>query len=70
MTVHFENNDIPITMLLDLVEVPHSHSGLHLAEAFTKILEEFGISKKVLISVLKEMYNETHKSIDPQYYAR
>jgi len=57
-------------MLLDLVEVPHSHSGLHLAEAFTKILEEFGISKKVLISVLKEMYNETHKSIDPQYYAR
>ena len=47
VTVHFENNGIPITMLLDLVEVPHSHSGLHLAEAFTKILEEFGISEKV-----------------------
>ena len=45
--VHFENNGIPITMLLNLVEVPHSHSGLHLAKAFTKILEEFGISEKI-----------------------
>jgi hypothetical protein len=34
-------------MLLDLVEVAHSHSGLNLAKAFTQILEEFGISDKV-----------------------
>jgi len=36
-------------MLLDLVEVPRSHSGLNLAAAFAKILEEFGISDKVLL---------------------
>ena len=34
-------------MLLDLVEVAESHSGLNLATAFSKILEDFGISDKV-----------------------
>jgi hypothetical protein len=37
-------------MLLDVVEVPHSHSGLNLAKAFRDILEEFGISEKVSIT--------------------
>jgi hypothetical protein len=34
-------------MLLDLVEVAKSHSGLNLAAAFAKVLEDFGISDKV-----------------------
>jgi hypothetical protein len=34
-------------MLLDIVEVARSHSGLNLAAAFAKILEDFGISDKV-----------------------
>jgi len=34
-------------MLLDIVEVAHSHSGLNLAAAFAKILDDFGISDKV-----------------------
>lgn len=34
-------------MLLDLVEVARSHSGANLAEAFAKVLEEFGIEDKV-----------------------
>jgi hypothetical protein len=34
-------------MLLDLVEVARSHSGLNLAAAFAKVLEDFGISDKV-----------------------
>ena len=34
-------------MLLDIVEVACSHSGFNLAAAFTKMLEEFGISDKV-----------------------
>jgi len=34
-------------MLLDIVEVARSHSGLNLAAAFTKILDDFGISNKV-----------------------
>ena len=47
VSVHFENAGVPISMLLDIVEVPCSHSGLNLATAFARILEDFGISKKV-----------------------
>ena len=47
VTVHFEHNGVPIAMLLDIVEVARSHSGLNLAEAFAKILQDFGISDKV-----------------------
>ncbi|KAF5324406.1 hypothetical protein D9619_011183 [Psilocybe cf. subviscida] len=46
LTVHFEHNGDPVCLLLDLVEVPRSHTGLNLALAFTKILEDFGISQK------------------------
>jgi len=49
VSVHFENEGVPISMLLDLVEVPCSHSGLNLAAAFAKILDDFGISDKVLV---------------------
>jgi hypothetical protein len=48
ITVHFEHEGIPISMLLDLVEVAKSHSGANLAAAFAQVLEEFGISDKVL----------------------
>jgi hypothetical protein len=34
-------------MLLDIVEVAKSHSGLNLAAAFAKILEDFNVSNKV-----------------------
>ena len=47
ITVHLEKNGVPVSMLLDIVEVAHSHSGLNLAAAFTKILDDFGISDKV-----------------------
>ena len=47
VTVHFEKEGVPASMLLDLVEVARSHSGLNLAAAFAKILEDFGISDKV-----------------------
>jgi hypothetical protein len=47
VTVHFENEGVPVSMLLDIVEVACSHSGVNLAAAFSKILEEFGISDKV-----------------------
>lgn len=47
ITVHFEHKGVPISMLLDLVEVPRSHMGINLAEAFEQVLEEFGISDKV-----------------------
>jgi hypothetical protein len=37
-------------MLLDLVEVAKSHSGVNLAAAFAIVLEEFGISDKVRLT--------------------
>ena len=47
VTVHFKNHGKPICMLLDIVEVAKSHSGVNLAAAFAQILDEFGISSKV-----------------------
>jgi hypothetical protein len=46
-TVHFAHEGVPVSMLLDLVEVAQSHSGVNLAEAFAKVLDDFGISDKV-----------------------
>ena len=47
VTVHFEKDGVAVSMLLDIVEVARSHSGLNLAAAFAKILDDFGISDKV-----------------------
>jgi coproporphyrinogen III oxidase len=55
VTVHFEVNGVPMSMLLDLKEVATSHSGVNLAEAFAQILKEFSISAKV--SVHSVQYN-------------
>ena len=38
VTMHFENEGVPVSMLLDIVEVTCSHSGFNLAQAFAKIL--------------------------------
>jgi hypothetical protein len=67
ITVHFEQKGVPISMLLDLVEVPRSHSGVNLAEAFAEILEEFGIKDKVSLINLSISYNwETYLvTLDP-----
>ncbi|KAI0745590.1 hypothetical protein C8Q76DRAFT_595802, partial [Earliella scabrosa] len=34
VTVHFEHKGMPVVLLLDVVEVPQSHTGVHLAAAF------------------------------------
>jgi hypothetical protein len=47
VTVHFETNGIPTTLLLDIVECARSHTGTNLALTFEKILKEYGISDKV-----------------------
>ena len=47
VTVHFAQYGAPISMLLDLVEVAMSHTGITLAAVFAKILEDFGIAHKV-----------------------
>jgi hypothetical protein len=56
ITVHLEYQGEPISMLLDIVEVAKSHTGVNLAAAFAKILEDYGISNKVMISA--KCYND------------
>ena len=48
ITVHLEHQGEMLSMLLDIVEV--AHTGMNLATAFAKLLEEYGISDKVMIS--------------------
>ena len=45
--VTFESNGVQYTMILDIVEVAKSHSGINLAVAFAKVLDDFGILDKV-----------------------
>ena len=52
-----------MSMLLDIVELARSHSGINLAAAFAKILEDFGISDKV--SVLPPYKRSKVDSQDP-----
>ncbi|KAH7918953.1 hypothetical protein BV22DRAFT_1023794, partial [Leucogyrophana mollusca] len=47
VSVHLEHKGQPLAMILDIVEVTKSHSGVNLTEAFTRILNDFGISGKV-----------------------
>ncbi|KAG2029509.1 hypothetical protein BDR03DRAFT_815818, partial [Suillus americanus] len=46
LSVHLEHNGIPIAMILDIVKVVESHSGMVLAEAFANVLREFRIDDK------------------------
>ena len=50
MTVHFECVGKPFLLLLDLVEVAKSHTGVTLATAFMTILKTFGVQEKVRVS--------------------
>ena len=50
VTVHFEQNKKLLSMLLDIVEVARSHSGVNLAEAFATIIEKYDISDKASVS--------------------
>ncbi|KIL55108.1 hypothetical protein M378DRAFT_18239 [Amanita muscaria Koide BX008] len=58
ITVHFQHNGMPLSTLLDIVEVPQSHTGVYLAQGFVKVLEDFGISEKAcqhLLSVTADV---------------
>jgi len=37
--VHSEKEGVPVSMLLDIVEMAYSHSGINLAAVFAKISE-------------------------------
>ena len=48
--VTFESNGVQYTMILDIVEVAKSHSGINLAVAFAKVLDDFEILDKVSLA--------------------
>ena len=56
ITIHLEHNREPLSMLLDIVEVAKSHSGENLETAFAKIMDDYEISKKVLINSIIFIY--------------
>ena len=60
VTVHFEKDGVPIAMLLDIIEVAESHSGLNLSAAFAKILNDFGISDKVSLFLRSKWFVDSH----------
>jgi hypothetical protein len=49
-TVHLEHNGAMLAFLLDILEVPESHTGIALAKAFQKMLQEFGLQDRVCLS--------------------
>lgn len=42
-TVHLEHEGAMLAFLLDIIEVPKSHTGVALAKAFQQMLEVFGL---------------------------
>jgi hypothetical protein len=47
-TIHFAAvGSKPSSFVLDIVEVPRSHSGKNMADAFYRVLCDFGIENKV-----------------------
>jgi hypothetical protein len=47
VTVHLEQDAQPLSFLLDLMDVPRSHTGVNLAKSFADILYDFEIEEKV-----------------------
>lgn len=62
ITVHFEHDGHPMAMLLDVVEVPRSHTGASLAEAFVDTLRAFKIENKV--GFIRFSANKAYRQID------
>jgi hypothetical protein len=46
-TMHLEHDRMMFAFLLDIVEVPESHTGVTLAKAFQNMLKTFGLQNRV-----------------------
>ncbi|KAF5342776.1 hypothetical protein D9758_017115 [Tetrapyrgos nigripes] len=62
VTVHFEQEGIPLSLLLDSIELG-KHSGENLAHAFIAILTDFGIDEKIL-SITCDNASNNNKMIE------
>jgi hypothetical protein len=47
-TVHLEHDGQPLSFLLDIIDIPESHTGATLAREFQDMLVRFGIENKIL----------------------
>ena len=45
--VHLHHEGIPLSFILDVIEVAESHTGKTMADVFHAVLNEFGILEKV-----------------------
>ena len=52
--VHLEDHGKPRMMLLDIVEVVQSHTGVILGNTFVEVLKAFGIENKVSFSSIQK----------------
>ena len=50
ITIYLKKNGTPMSLLLDMVEVAASHSGVNLTQAFAAILDDYEILDKIIIS--------------------
>lgn len=46
-TVHLQQEGVPASMILDIVELSKRHTGQNLAQVFAEMLHDFGIKNKV-----------------------
>jgi hypothetical protein len=56
-TVHIEHEGTMLAFLLDIMDVPHSHTGVALAKAFQSMLETFGLQDRVSSATSVLHYN-------------
>ncbi|KAF8691618.1 hypothetical protein AX14_002749 [Amanita brunnescens Koide BX004] len=47
--VHLDHNGSPLAMVLDVIKVAENHTDIVLAQVFTHVLNNFGISSKILV---------------------
>lgn len=47
VTVHFIHKESPLLIILDIVEVAKSHTGMNLAMAFAKVVKNFSLCDKM-----------------------
>jgi hypothetical protein len=45
----------PLSILLDVIEVAQSHTGIALAKEFVQVLREFGVEHKVSMFILRKL---------------
>ena len=57
-SVHFEHDSAPMRMVLDVVKLAKSHSGVNLTVIFADLLKSFGVKSKVSVFAQHQVNKE------------